>query len=118
MCEQSIPHLTDVVTDLGSDIGPRNISHYAAFGAAADYVERKLPEIGYRLVRQSYEARQRRFQQSLQNGRAAVIQLTSLWLGHTTTLTKFPGSNDNGSAVAALLELARLHLHCPAHSTV
>jgi hypothetical protein len=89
-CGEAIASLTSVVTQLGTNIGARNISHYMALAMAADYIEGRFAEIGYSPVRQSYEARQKGFHNSLRSGSALSVQLRLLWLVRIMTATRIP----------------------------
>jgi Zn-dependent M28 family amino/carboxypeptidase len=97
------------VTELAGVIGERNVFRPQALAAAADYVETCWTVDGYRPVRQWYETH---------GVRCANIEVTLpgttepdafLIVGaHYDSVRGAPGANDNGSGVAALLELSRL----------
>jgi hypothetical protein len=115
----STARLTRVVTHLGTDIGPRNAAHYAALGAAADYIDTSFAEMGYHPVRQSYEARQKRFYNIIAEQRGTKRPAEIIVVGaHYDTHKDSPGANDHGSGIAALLELARLTLPRVPHRTI
>jgi Zn-dependent M28 family amino/carboxypeptidase len=100
--------LTQLVIRLASESGPRNIYHYGALRTAADHIEALFAEIGYTPVRQTYEARGKTFDNVIAEllggeARAEVIVVGA----HYDTHRESPGADDNGSAIAALLELAR-----------
>lgn len=88
---------------------PRNVFYYAELESAARYIEATLTALGYTPHAQVYQA----------DGRAvrnieAVIEPTTpgSWPtyvvgAHYDSAGESPGANDNGSGVAALLELAR-----------
>jgi Zn-dependent M28 family amino/carboxypeptidase len=108
-CGEAIASLTSVVTQLGTNIGARNISHYMALAMAADYIEGRFAEIGYSPVRQSYEARQKGFHNIVAERLGTKCAAEIVVVGaHYDSHKDSPGANDNGSAVAVLLELARL----------
>lgn len=101
--------LSGHVTNLASQIGPRNLESYEALEAAASYVELSFRAGGLPVTRHGYEARGRNV-----DNIEAVIPGTSrkeeiVVLGaHYDTVAHSPGANDNGSGVAALLVLAQL----------
>jgi Zn-dependent M28 family amino/carboxypeptidase len=96
------------VTHLAAEIGPRNIFHYEALQKAAGYIESSLTGVGYPPRRQVYETRGLGFvniSAELTGGKHGD-QIVIIG-AHYDTHKDSPGANDNGSAVAALLELAR-----------
>ena len=100
--------LEEVVSRLAADIGPRNIYHPRALERAADYIEVAFAQMGYRPWRQTYTARGHRFSNIVAERAAAVPSARTLVVGaHYDTHKDSPGANDNGSALASLLELAR-----------
>jgi Zn-dependent M28 family amino/carboxypeptidase len=88
---------------LAQEIGPRNTV------AAASYIENTFTELGYQVRSQSFEAQGERVRnldaELLGHTRPKEVILVG---AHYDTVAGCPGANDNGSAVAALLELARL----------
>lgn len=94
---------------LATGIGERNIAHYRSLIAAAAYIEGVLKSDGYSVVPHTF----------LADGKT-VANLEVLIAGrnqagenvvvgaHYDSAPGTPGANDNGSGVAALLELARL----------
>ena len=91
---------------LGGAIGERNLSRYPQLLAAADYIESELAKSGWKVRRDTYELQGK----SCHNlevelpGRSPEIVLIG---AHYDSVFGSPGSNDNGSGVAALLALAR-----------
>ncbi|HXF53409.1 MAG TPA: M28 family peptidase [Hyphomicrobiaceae bacterium] len=90
---------------------PHNLEHYEALERAALYIERALGNLGYAVERQEFTARGR----TVRN--IAVVRepdvrgqtTSSLVVGaHYDSYRWAPGANDNGTGVAAVLELARL----------
>jgi len=117
--DERIARLIGIVTHLSGDLGPRNIWHYQALAAAADYIEASFAETGYRPVRQSYAARQQRFHNIIAERPGSDCPTEIIVVGaHYDSHKDSPGANDNGSAVAALLELARLQARRQPHRTV
>jgi Zn-dependent M28 family amino/carboxypeptidase len=101
------------VEELADRIGPRSTVKYAALRQAAQYIENSLTDAGYAVRRQVFAAHGRdvwNIDAELAGRRdpARIVVVGA----HYDTLSNSPGANDNGSGVAAMLELARLH-----HST-
>ena len=90
---------------------PHNVKHYAALERAAQHIERSLQELGYTIDRQAFDVAGRSVRniaatREPTNGGAAAETLV---LGaHYDSYDASPGANDNGTGVAATLELARL----------
>jgi Zn-dependent M28 family amino/carboxypeptidase len=90
---------------------PHNLAHYEALERAARYIEGALGELGYKVERQMFTAGG----QSVRNiaatreARLAGEGAPTLVVGaHYDSYGNAPGANDNGTGVAATLELARL----------
>ncbi|BCO09912.1 hypothetical protein GF1_22880 [Desulfolithobacter dissulfuricans] len=97
------------VSTLARDIGPRNIWRASSMAATAGYLEEVLADLGYTVRQQEFTAYnvtavnlEVEIAGSLQPEEIVVIG------AHYDTVSGCPGANDNGSGVAALLELARL----------
>jgi Zn-dependent M28 family amino/carboxypeptidase len=96
------------VTRLASGIGPRNLYHYEALQAAAAFIETALTEVGHAPALQRYEARGKSFANIIAEIKGSDHPGEIVVVGaHYDTHKNSPGADDNGSAVAALLELAR-----------
>ncbi len=96
------------VEHLAGEIGERNVFRPSALAAAQAYIEQSWRDQGYAVAFQHYEA---------DGVDCANLEVTLpgagsdeiLLLGaHYDTVAGSPGANDNGSGVAALLELSRL----------
>ncbi len=97
------------VRRLAADIGERNVFHPQALQAAEDYIRQCWQQQGYPVTPQDYVA---------MGVRSANLEITRhgsrhpdeiILLGaHYDSVRGSPGANDNGSGVAALLELSRL----------
>lgn len=97
------------VVTLAETIGERNVFRPAALAAARDYIEAVFAEQGYRVSHQTYEAGGVLCAnlEATRPGGAKREQI--LLLGaHYDSVSGSPGANDNGSGVAALLEIAAL----------
>jgi Zn-dependent M28 family amino/carboxypeptidase len=116
----TLPPMTSEETELSSrlrqhvqmlagDIGERNVWNYERLVAAADYLKQTLAGMGYNVAEQRYSV-----------GGASVVNLIAELPGggtadeivvvgaHYDAVTGCPAANDNGSGVAATLEIARM----------
>jgi Zn-dependent M28 family amino/carboxypeptidase len=101
LAERLRKHVTAVASE------PHNVGHPEALERSAQYIEKTLADLGYQVHTQPFDG-----------GRARNIEVAlvpddgpgpTLVIGaHYDSAFKAPGANDNGSGVAALLELARL----------
>jgi hypothetical protein len=66
--------LAEIVAHLANEIGPRNIHYYTALRSAADYIEAAFSELGYRPVRQSYQARGKTFDNIIMERRGHMFR--------------------------------------------
>jgi Zn-dependent M28 family amino/carboxypeptidase len=86
-----------------------NFMHPAELEAAARYIETALSDLGYAVAAQRFEsagAQVRNIEIEIPGGsRAPEIVLVG---AHYDSVVGSPGANDNGSGVAAALELARM----------
>lgn len=94
---------------LSGTIGGRNAVRYEGLRRAADYIESELRSCSYRPERQPFSVDGQKFENveaelgsSTANAKGIVIVGA-----HYDTAGGLPGANDNGSGVAAGLELAR-----------
>lgn len=94
---------------LAGRIGERNLWHYPALLAAASYIEQTFAELGYEPVDEPFESRGQRVRNIVAEQRGGSAPEEIVLVGaHYDSVLGSPGANDNGSGVAALLELARL----------
>jgi len=93
---------------LAGDIGERNIFHPAALQAAADYITETWRRQGYTVNTQPYTARGAPCA-NLEAVRPGKNRPKDILLigAHYDSVRGSPGANDNGSGVAALLEISR-----------
>jgi peptidase M28-like protein len=90
---------------------PHNVRHYAELEKSARYIEQQLVALGYTPFAQVYrvDGRDVRNIAATIEPAATVPSPGSLVIGaHYDSVADVPGANDNGSGVAALIELARL----------
>ncbi len=97
------------VEHLAGRIGERHVWRMAALDAARDYIEAEWRAQGYGVTRQSYLADGERCA-NLEITRPGRSEETAILLigAHYDTVPGSPGANDNGSGVAALVEISRL----------
>jgi len=94
------------VQKLAGEIGERNMWHYAALNAAADFIEDSFSQAGLRTRRDSYETRGQpchNVEAEIQGDRPEIIVIGA----HYDSVFGSPGANDNGSGAAAVLALAQ-----------
>jgi len=107
------------VQRLAGEIGERNVLVPPALRAAEQYIRESFEALGYAVVGQSM-SRQGVTSANLEatvpgTDRPGEILLVG---AHYDTVPGSPGADDNASAVAALLELARLHRDSPSRRTI
>jgi len=102
------------VQKLAGEIGERNMWHYAALNAAADFIEDSFSRAGLRTRRDSYETGGQPCYNieaeisGSQQGAAVSSPPPIIIIGaHYDSVFGSPGANDNGTGVAAMLALAR-----------
>jgi hypothetical protein len=113
-------HLKEHVTTLSQQIGERNLNHYDHLEAAASYIRQYLQQQEYRVEEQDYTVQGKTcrnlyavLEGSEKSKRAIVIG------AHYDSVPGSPGADDNGSGVAAVLELSRiLKNESPTHSII
>lgn len=91
-------------------LGPRSTRRPEALARAADYIEQQLRGFGYTTRDLSFrsDGLDVRNIDAERRGGARAGDIVVLG-GHYDTVDSSPGANDNGSGIAALLELARLY---------
>src|SRR6266567_5023608 len=103
-------HLRSHVDMLAGVLGERNVpDHPGALEAAARYVENSLQSCGYEPEAQTFMVQDR----SVRNIEAEVVGVRKprrTWIigAHYDSITGSPAADDNASAVAGVLEVARL----------
>jgi Zn-dependent M28 family amino/carboxypeptidase len=96
------------VVHLATAIGERNVYHPQALHAAEDYIRQTWREQGYEVTAQEYVVEGVRSANLEITRRGATRPDEIILLGaHYDSVAGSPGANDNGSGVAALLELSR-----------
>ena len=93
---------------LAGDIGERNVMNPLALHAAADYLRRQWQSQGYEVIAHEYTIEHERWAnlEVSRPGRKMPNEIVMIG-AHYDSVFGSPGANDNGSGVAALLELSR-----------
>ncbi len=101
-------YIQNHVYRLAAEIGERNVFRPEALYAAEEYIKQTWQEQGYKVLPQEY---------TLQGVRSANLEISKtgthmadeiILIGaHYDSVSGSPGANDNGSGVAALLEISR-----------
>ncbi len=96
------------VEKLAGEIGQRNIWHYQNLAAAVDFIESSLDTTSYRISRQTFQVQDITCcnLEAVRTGAEYPGQIVLVG-AHYDSVFGCPGANDNGSAVAAALVLAR-----------
>ena len=95
------------VERLAGLLGPRNLQHPTAYAAAEAYVARELAAAGYDVRRIPFAVGRNEAAnlEATRPGRCGEVVVVG---AHYDTCADTPGADDNASAVAGLIELARL----------
>jgi Zn-dependent M28 family amino/carboxypeptidase len=100
--------LSQHVRRLAADIGERNVFHPQALQAAEDYIRQCWQQQGYQVTAQDCVAMGVRSANLEITHRGTRYPAVFILLGaHYDSVRGSPGANDNGSGVAALLELSK-----------
>lgn len=87
---------------------PHNVAHVTELGGVATYIETQLSQMGYPVRSQNFHAGGQRVRNLEVIVEPAQKDAPTLVVGaHYDSFSDAPGANDNGSGVAALIELAR-----------
>ncbi len=103
----SAENLRAHVHKLAAEIGQRNVFRPQALRQAAEYIEQVWLEQGYEVVHYPYDLKGERWA-NLEVSRYGKERPSEIILigAHYDSVLGSPGANDNGSGVAALLELS------------
>jgi len=97
------------VDRLAGLIGPRHVGNPPALAAAAGFVELELASFGYTVRRQTYTAAGQEVANIVAERPGHKRPSEIVVVGaHYDTVASTPGADDNASAVAVMLEVARL----------
>ena len=97
------------VVMLAETIGERNVWRRQELEASAEYIDKTLADMGYKVSSQYFEVRSVRVRniEAELSGTSRKDEIVVVG-AHYDSVAGSPGANDNGSGVAALLEIARL----------
>ena len=99
------------VQKIAGDIGERNVWRYEELNASVEYMTRALRDAGYdEVARQPFEAGGKtvvNLEAVLKGGGARADEILVVG-AHYDSVRGCPGANDNGTGVAAVLEMARI----------
>jgi Zn-dependent M28 family amino/carboxypeptidase len=116
---QLVADLRQHVDRLAGLIGPRHVGAPKALQAAATLIDRALSAVGYTVERQWYLAQGHDVCNLVTEIRGTKRADQIVVLGaHYDTVPTTPGADDNASAVAVLLEVARILHDCRPKRTI
>lgn len=102
-------NLIDTVRYLSEDIGQRSYLDIDKLNKTASYIESRLVSTGYNVVRQPFDFRGGKYINLIAEIKGVSSTKRPLIIGaHYDTVVGTPGADDNASAVAVLIEIARL----------
>jgi Zn-dependent M28 family amino/carboxypeptidase len=103
-----IENLYNHVEYLSVKIGDRHVWKEGSLGEAADYIDSNFQASGYAVQRQTYKCYGKNVSNLIAE-KAGTDEGIVVIGAHYDTVPGTPGADDNASAVAGMLELARLH---------
>lgn len=105
---QTAERLRADIETLAIEIGPRHLWRFGSLERTADFIEGSLAAAGYAVERQTYHVDGKPVQNLEARIEGTQSPAESIVVGaHYDTIEGCPGANDNGSGIAAVLELAR-----------
>jgi Zn-dependent M28 family amino/carboxypeptidase len=100
--------LLNDIEQLAGQIGQRNIWNYHNLAVSADYIEKSLNQVGYDVRKQNYDVEGKVCSNIEAQLKGIKYPEQIIIIGaHYDSYYGSPGANDNASAVAATLALAR-----------
>jgi Zn-dependent M28 family amino/carboxypeptidase len=115
--EVAIGNLHRHVEYLSVRIGDRHLWKEASLKKAEDYIESAFDSYGYSVWRQTYSCYGKSVSNLLAEKPGTAKEVVVIG-AHYDTVPGTPGADDNASAVAGLLELARLYRDIPSKKTL
>lgn len=116
---QLTERLRSHVDILAGLIGPRHLGKPQSLEAAATYIERQLRELGDTVTRQRYPVDDAEVANLVAERPGTHVPKQIVVVGaHYDTIPSTPGADDNASAVAMLIEVARLMAPNPTRRTL
>jgi Zn-dependent M28 family amino/carboxypeptidase len=106
------------VFKLSSQIGDRSVFDYKKLEAAANYISSQFSSMGYAVDFQTFETEGKEVRNiiAVKKGKSKPEEIIVVGAHYDTCFN--PGADDNASAVAGLLELARGIIHIDTERTV
>jgi Zn-dependent M28 family amino/carboxypeptidase len=102
------PLLQQDITMLASTIGPRNADYYDNLTKTTQFLTQSLQTLGYTVTPQNYQAQNKTYTNLIVEIPGTTRPQDIIVVGaHYDSAFDSPAANDNGSGVAALLQLAR-----------
>jgi hypothetical protein len=105
------------VQELSGNIGERNLSRYPQLNAAAEFIEKSFRQADLKPRRESYDVNDLASHNIEVEIRGVSPEIVLVG-AHYDSVFGAPGTNDNGSGVAALLALARRFAGKQTHHTL
>jgi len=107
--QESIKRLQETIRYLSIEIGPRSYNDHEKLHQVAEYISCCFKEYGCHVNDQSFVFRGNTYRNIIGSIPGANKKEEIVVLGaHYDTVANSPGADDNASAVAGLLEIARL----------
>ncbi len=107
--QESIKRLQETIRYLSVEIGPRSYNDHEKLYRVAEYISSRFKEYGCHVNEQSFVFRGNTYRNIIGSISGANKKEEIVVLGaHYDTVANSPGADDNASAVAGLLEIARL----------
>ncbi len=107
------------IEKLAAEIGERNMFKYAALIAAGEYIKNTWESFGLNVIKQCYQCKKREACNYIVEFSGNSKPQDIVVIGaHYDSVYGSPGANDNGSGVAAILELAHLIDHAKCEKTL
>jgi len=100
-------YLSKVVHKLAGEIGTRNYRHYDHLEMAKDFIAQELEKFGYGVSFQTFSVNSQSFSNIIAT-KGNALEKNPLIIGAHYDSCFNPGADDNGSAVAGMLALAKL----------
>ncbi|MBI5075583.1 MAG: M28 family peptidase [Nitrospirae bacterium] len=118
--EQIKPNIIESVQFLAATIGQRSWKDLDKLAASADFIEESFHASGCKTIRQPFFFKGNTYQNIITEVRGTDPDCREILVvgAHYDSCEGTPGADDNASAVAALLELARLTKERPLSRTV
>ena len=104
---QLAERLKQHVYKLAQDIGDRSVFNYQGLQEAAGYISRQFESFGYQVELQEYTVYNKTVKNIIVSKKGSVSPQEIIIAGAHYDTCSNPGADDNASAVAAVLELAR-----------